>query len=191
LDDQAAWTHATRGITDDTGEERATMTDFEQSLQARLARNAELAAERAQAEEQMDRARAEAEEQEQQRQAGLATARNDRHAALAASCQDLVDQLKASAPEQFVVRTGWTSTGEEYIAKISTRKLHPARTLFIELDRDDDEVLVRWTTDVGNTIELWRLLEMTPEMLGEMLLQVADQELWDTATEPPPFPTTS
>jgi hypothetical protein len=177
--------------TDDTGEERATMTDFEQSLQARLARNAELAAERAQAEEQMDRARAEAEEQEQQRQAGLATARNDPHAALAASCQDLVDQLKASAPEQFVVRTGWTSTGEEYIAKISTRRLRPARTLFIELDRDDDEVLVRWTTDVGNTIELWRLLEMTPEMLGEMLLQVADQQLWDSATEPPPYPTAS
>jgi hypothetical protein len=189
LDDQAAWTHATRGITDDTGEERATMTDFEQSLQARLARNAELAAERAQAEEQMDRARAEAEEQEQQRQAGLATARNDRHAARAASGQDLVGQLKASAPEQFVVRTGWTSTGEEHIAQNSTRRQRPARTLFIELDRDAAEVLARWTTDVGNTIELWRLLEVTPEMLGEMLLQIADQEVWHGATAPPPYPT--
>jgi len=164
------------------------MTDFEQSLQARLARNAELAAERAKAEEEMDRARAAAEEQERRRQADQATARNEHHAALATACQDLVDQLKASAPEQFVVRTGWTSTGEEYIAKVSTRGLRPARTLFIELDRDDDEVLARWTTDVGNTIELWRLLEVTPEMLGEMLLQIADQELWDGATAPPPYP---
>lgn len=164
------------------------MTDFEQDLQARLARNAELAAERAQAEEEMDRARKAAEEEERQRLADLATARNERHAELATACQTLVDQLKASAPEQFVVRTGWTSTGEEYIAKISTRQLSPARTLFIELDRDDDEVLARWTTDVGNTIELWRLLEVTSEMLGQMLLQIADQELWDRATAPPPYP---
>jgi hypothetical protein len=167
------------------------MTDFQENLQARLARNAELAVERARAEEEMDQAKQRAEEQEREREAQLAQARNERHAALASSCQDLVDQLKATAPDQFVARTGWTSTGEEYIAKISTRKLHPARTLFIELDRDDDEVLVRWTTDAGNTIELWRLLEMTPEMLGEMLLQVADQQLWDSATEPPPYPTAS
>jgi len=167
------------------------MTDFEQSLQARLARNAELAAERAKAEEEMDRAHAEAEEHERQRQADLSAVRNDRHAALANACQSLVDHLKASAPEQFVVRTGWTSTGEEYIAKVSTRRLHPARTLFIELDRDDDEVLARWTTDVGNTIELWRLLEVTPEMLGEMLLQIADQTVWDGATAPPPYPTSA
>ena len=164
------------------------MSDFQENLQARLARNAELAAERARAEEEMDRAKQRAAEEERERQAELARSRSERHAALASSCQDLVDQLKATAPEQFVARTGWTSTGEEYIAKISTRKLHPARTLFIELDRDDDEVLARWTSDVGNTIELWRLLEMTPEMLGEMLLQVADQELWDNATEPPPYP---
>jgi hypothetical protein len=167
------------------------MTDFEQSLQARLARNAELAAERAKAEEEMDRARAEADEQERERQAALSTARSDRHTDLAKACQDLTDQLKASAPEQFVVRTGWTSSGEEYIAKISTRRLRPARTLFIELDRDDDEVLARWTTDVGNTIELWRLLEVTPEMLAEMLLQIADQAAWDGATAPPPYPTTA
>ena len=165
------------------------MTDFEQSLQARLARNAELAAERAKAEEEMNRARREAEEQERQQQEDLANARSERHAALASACQTLVDQLKASAPEQFVVRTGWTSTGEEYIAKVSTRQLAPARTLFIELDRDDDEVLARWTTEVGNTIELWRLLEVTPEMLGEMLLQIADQELWERASAPPPYPT--
>lgn len=164
------------------------MTDFQDDLQARLARNAELAAERARAEEEMDLAKQRAEEQERERQAQLVTARNERHADLATACQNLVDQLKATAPDQFVVRTGWTSTGEEYIAKISTRTLSPSRTLFIELDRDDDEVLARWTTDVGNTIELWRLLEVTPEMIGEMLLQIADQELWDRATEPPPYP---
>lgn len=164
------------------------MTDFEQSLQARLARNAEIAAERAKAEEEMDRARQQAEERQREHEQQLARSRNERHAELAEACQHLVDQLKASAPDQFVVRTGWTSTGEEYIAKISTRQLRPARTLFIELDRDDDEVLARWTTDVGNTLELWRLLEVTSAMLGAMLLQIADQELWDRATAPPPFP---
>ena len=164
------------------------MTDFTEDLQARLARNAELAKERAKAEEEMDLAKQRAAEQEREREAALASSRSERHAELATACQSLVDQLKASAPDQFVVRTGWTSTGEEYIAKISTRKLSPARTLFIELDRDDDEVLARWTTDVGNTIELWRLLEVTPDMLGEMLLQIADQQLWDRATAPPPYP---
>lgn len=164
------------------------MSDFQENLQARLSRNAELAAERARAEEEMDRARERAAEQEREHQAQLAEDRKARHAELAAACQDLADQLKASAPDQFVVRTGWTSTHEEYIAKISTRRLRPARTLFIELDRDDDEVLARWTTDVGNTIELWRLLEVTPDMLGHMLLQIADQELWDRAEAPPPYP---
>lgn len=165
------------------------MSDFQENLQARLSRNAELAAERARAEEEMDRARERAAEQERERQAQLVEDRKARHTELAAACQDLVDRLKASAPEQFVVRTGWTSTGEEYIAKISTRQLRPARTLFIELDRDDDEVLARWTSDLGNTIELWRLLEVTPDMLGEMLLQIADQELWQRADTPPPYPT--
>jgi hypothetical protein len=164
------------------------MTDFEDGLRARLARNAELAAERARAEEEMDRAQQRAAEEERERQAKLAAARNERHAQLTHSCQELIDQLKTSAPQQFIVRSGWTSTGEEFIAKISTRQLSPARTLFIELDRDDDEVLARWTTDVGNTIELWRLLEVTPDMLAEMILQIADQELWQRAEAPPPYP---
>ena len=164
------------------------MTDFEDSLKAKLARNAQLAAQRAEAEQEMDRAQERAREEERRRRADVADARNQRHAALAAVCKDLVGQLKASAPEQFIVRTGWTSSGEEFIAKISTRQLSPARTLFIELDRDDDEVLARWTTEVGNTIELWRLLEVTEELLGELVLQVADQALWDRATAPPPFP---
>jgi hypothetical protein len=164
------------------------MTDFEQDLQARLKRNAEMAAERARAEEEMDRARRQAEEDEQRRLVEMAEARKERHAELTDTCQRLAGQLKASAPEQFVVRTGWTSSGEEFIAKISTRKLNPARTLFIELDRDDDEVLARWTTDVGNTIELWRLLEVQPDLLGQLMLQIADQALWERATAPPPFP---
>jgi hypothetical protein len=166
------------------------MTDFEESLQAKLARNAELAAERAEAEKEMDRAKERAEEQERQRAIRLADARKERHAELAKACRQLADQLKASAPQQFIVRTGWTSSGEEFITKISTRQLRPARTLFIELDRDDDEVLARWTTDVGNAIELWRLLEVTPDLLGALMLQIADQELWDRAAAPPPFPST-
>jgi hypothetical protein len=166
------------------------MSDFEDQLQARLARNAELAAKRAQAEQEMDQAKARAEADEQQRLARLADARNERHAELARSSKQLAEQLKESAPDQFVVRTGWTSSGEEFIVKISTRQLRPARTLFIELDRDDDEVLARWTTDVGNTLELWRLLEVNSALLGEMMLQIADQRLWDRAEAPPPFPST-
>lgn len=164
------------------------MTDFEDSLRAKLARNAELAAQRVEAEREMDRAKQRAEEAERRRLAELAEARNERHTQLAASCKDLAGQLKASAPDQFIVRTGWTSSGEEFIAKISTRQLTPARTLFIELDRDDDEVLARWTTDVGNSIELWRLLEVNEDLLGQLILQIADQQMWDRATAPPPFP---
>ena len=165
------------------------MTDFEDSLRARIARNAELAAQRADAEKEMDRAKQRAEEDERRRLAELAEARMERHAELAAACDRLAGQLKASAPEQFIVRAGWTSSREEFIVKISTRQLSPARTLFIELDRDDDEVLARWTTDVGNSIELWRLLEVDEALLGELVLQIADQELWNRATAPPPFPT--
>jgi hypothetical protein len=164
------------------------MTDFEDSLRAKLERNAEIAAQRAEAEQEMDRAKQRAEEEERRRLAELAEARNKRHAQLAAVCKDLADHLKASAPDQFIVRTGWTSSGEEFIAKISTRQLTPARTLFIELDRDDDEVLARWTTDVGNTIELWRLLEVDEDLLGELMLQMADQDLWNHAESPPRFP---
>ena len=149
----------------------------------------ELAAQRAEAEKEMDRAKERAREQARREAEQLAEARSERHAELAGACKRLADQLKASAPDQFIVRTGWSTSREEFIAKISTRQLSPARTLFIELDRDDDEVLARWTTDVGNTIELWRLLEVTTEMLGEMVLQIADQELWDDATAPPPYPT--
>ena len=164
------------------------MTDFTDDLQAKLARNAELAAQRAEAEKEMDRAKERAREQARREAEQLAEARSERHAELAAACKRLADQLKASAPEQFIVRTGWSTSREEFIAKISTRQLSPARTLFIELDRDDDEVLARWTTDVGNSIELWRLLGVPPDVIGQLLLQIADQDLWAHAEVPPPFP---
>ena len=164
------------------------MSDFESALQAKLARNAELAAERARAEEEMDRAKERAEEVERQRLADEHTAREARHAELADHLRQLTDQLKAASTDSFIVRTGWTESHEEFIAKISTRKLTPARTLFIELDRDDDEVLVRWTTDVGNRLELWRLLEFSTGMLGDLILQIADQDQWRGASEPPEFP---
>lgn len=164
------------------------MTDFEDSLRAKLERNAEIAAQRAEAEQEMDRAKQRAEEAERLRLAELAEARNKRHAQLAAVCKDLADHLKASAPDQFIVRTGWTSSGEEFIAKISTRQLTPARTLFIELDRDDDEVLARWHSTVGESLELYHLLEFDEHMLEELVLQVIDDELWNRATTTPRFP---
>lgn len=164
------------------------MTDFEAALQAKLARNAEIAAERHAAEARMDEAKAAAEDAARRRQAELFEQRRERHAELAAHLRTVADQLKAASPEAFIVRMGWTESGEEFIAKISSRTLTPARTLFIELDRDDDEVLARWTTGLGNSLELWRLLEVTTDMLTEMLLQAADQDLWRQATAPPSFP---
>jgi hypothetical protein len=56
------------------------------------------------------------------------------------------------------------------------------------LDRDDDEVLARWNSDVGSSLELWRLLEVEPDIITALVLQIADQELWKDATRPPPFP---
>jgi hypothetical protein len=164
------------------------MTDFETALQEQLARNADLAQQRAEAEQEMDRAiqaRLEAERQEAARQL---EARNARHTELADSLARLAAQLKAADPETFIVRSGWSSSGEEYRAKISTRKTSPARTLLIDLDRDDDQVVARWNSEVGESIELWRLLDFTPQMLAQLLLQVADQSQWDRATAPPAFP---
>src|SRR5680860_116323 len=164
------------------------MSDFESVLQVKLARNAELADERAQAEEEMDRAKAAAEERARSAGEAQQRAREARHGELTEHLRTVADGLKEASPEDFVVRLGWTQSGEEFIAKISTRQLAPARTLFIELDRDDDEVLIRWNTHVGRALELWRLLEVTPDMLSALLLQVADQSLWRGADGPPPFP---
>ena len=164
------------------------MSDFESALQARLASNAELAQRREQAEEQMDRAQTAAAERERQAAEQRRRAREARHGELTTHLRRVAEELKQASPEEFVVRMGWTESGEEFIARISTRLLHPARTLLIELDRDDDEVLVRWHSDVGHALELWRLLEVSPQMLSTLVLQVADQALWREADSPPPFP---
>ncbi|HWB72461.1 MAG TPA: hypothetical protein VG452_09590 [Egibacteraceae bacterium] len=164
------------------------MSDFEAALQAKLARNAELAREREDAERQMDRVRAEQAEQARQREIDAQQQRRARHGELVEALGAAAQQLKAASPDDFVVRLGWTESGEEFIAKISTRRLDPARSLLVELDRDDDEVLARWNSDLGNAIELWRLLEVSPALLQELVLQVADQQLWRGRSGPPPFP---
>jgi hypothetical protein len=170
--------------------ELGAMTDFQTELAARLARNAELAKERAQAEVEMDRVEREAAEAAERRERELAQARLERHAELVEQLSSVAEGLKAASPEEFVVRLGWTQSGEEFIAKLSTRKLQPARSLLIELDRDDDEVLARWNSDLGGALELWRLLEVDGRLLAELVLQVADQDLWKSLTTPPPFPST-
>ena len=164
------------------------MSDFETALAAQLQRNAELDAERREREHELERFLAEREEAERAANEAAAAARRQRHAELADHLARLAAQLKASDAEAFVVRTGWTQTGEEFVAKLSTRTLAPPRSLFIELDRDDDHVLARWTSEVGTAIELWRLLEVTPELLTKLVLQVADQAAW-RGPSPPPFPT--
>ena len=164
------------------------MSDFESALEAKLARNAEIARERERSEEAMRQWEAEREEERKAEAVRLRQARNERHAELARHLQQVANQLKQSAPETFIVRMGWTESGEEFIAKLSTRLLQPARSLLVELDRDDDEVLARWNSDVGTALELWRLLEVEPALLTELVLQVADQDLWRDADRPPAFP---
>ncbi len=164
------------------------MTDFEAALRAKLDRNAQLAAEREEAEADWERFQRERQEEERRREQEQRTAREGRHGVLVEALTAAAKGLKSMSPEGFIVRLGWTQSGEEFIAKISTRLMEPARTLLVELDRDDDEVLARWHSDVGNSLELWRLLEVTPELLQGLVLHVADQELWRTSNRPPPFP---
>jgi len=164
------------------------VTDFSSRLASSISNNERLATERAEAEQRMDLAAEEARDAAARREAELAQARRDRHALLVEHLQRVTTDLKAAATEDFVVRLGWTADGESYIAKVSTRTVTPARTLFVELDRDDDEVLARWNTAVGSSLDLWRLLEVGPELLEELVIQLADQSLWKGRTEPPPFP---
>lgn len=164
------------------------MTDFEAALAEQLTRNAELARQRAEAEQEMDRALEAAREQERQQALRERDERNARHAELAEQLGRLAAQVKAASPDTYIVRTGWSDSGEEFRAKVSTRKTSPARSLLIDLDRDDDQVMARWNTEVGDAVELWRLLEFTPAMLAQLLLQIGDQALWDRATAPPSFP---
>lgn len=165
------------------------MSDFADRLAVQLDRNSELEAQRLEAEKKMDRAQQDRAAAEERAAHERIAAQREHHAVLAARLEQVAKGLKAAAPEQYIVRMGWTHSGEEFIAKLSTRKMTPARSLLVELDRDDDEVLARWKTGVGDSLELWRLLEVEPALLEQLVLQVADQELWKQATEPPPFPT--
>jgi multidrug efflux pump subunit AcrA (membrane-fusion protein) len=164
------------------------MSDFEAALRSQLDRNAELASQRARAEDEMDRAAHERAEAEARAAREVASAQRERHAQLVDALTAAARGLKQAAPEDFVVRLGWTESGEEFIAKISTRLVEPSRSLLIELDRDDDEVLARWHSDIGNALELWRLLEVDPGVIQQLVLQVADQDQWRHARRPPPFP---
>lgn len=164
------------------------MSDFENALRAKLDRNAELAVLRQQAELEMDRVQQEAAERAQNERAEYRKRSDERHTILVEHLEKTASALKQASPEDFVVRMGWTSSGEEFMAKITTRTLIPARSLFIELDRDDDEVLARWHSDNGNSLELWRLLEVEPEVIEQLVLQIADQHMWRETNRPPPFP---
>ncbi len=159
------------------------MSDFEDALQQRLSGNDELAQRRAAAEQEMQRIADAAKASK----ADVAQSKVDQHATLAAHLESVAGRLKASKPDSFIVRTGWTASGEEFLTRISTRQMSPKRTLLVEVDRDDDEVLARWTSDIGNAVEIWRLLEVSPEMITEMVLQVADDTVW-IGNRPPAFP---
>lgn len=165
------------------------MSDFEDALAAKLARNAEIAQQRQENVAAMARYEQEQAEEAEREAERLRVQRRTRHGELVDALTKAAQGLKSASPEDFVVRLGWTQSGEEFIAKISTRLMEPARSLLIELDRDDDEVLARWHSDVGNSLELWRLLDVDPSLLHELVLQVADQDLWRQQTRsPPPFP---
>ena len=170
------------------GGEAMAEKDFQSALQAKLARNAELAQQREQAEEEMDRAQREAAERAEREAAERRAEQDARHGELVERLQASAKALRAASPDDFVVRMGWTQSGEEFMAKISSRRMTPARSLFVELDRDDDEVLARWHSDRGDALELWHLLEVEPDLIDQLVLQVADQEYWKQATRPPLFP---
>lgn len=164
------------------------MTDFQDALRARLQRNEEIAREREAAERKMDRVKVRQTEEAERRRREAEQARAERHAELVEHLQGLMRELVAAAPQQLDARAGWTQSGEEFVAKFATVQLQPRRSLLIELDRDDDEVLARWSSQMGDTVEMWRLSEFTREMLGELVLQVIDDELWRGRTRPPEFP---
>ena len=164
------------------------MSDFESELAARLARNSEIAQERADNTEAMREWEEQRAQREEREAAERAEARRSRFEELATQLERVATQLKESAPEQFVVRVGRTGEGDQVVARISSRVLEPARALLVELDLPDDEVLARWTSDVGGSLEMWRVMEVEDSLLTELVLQVADQELWRSARRPPAFP---
>lgn len=164
------------------------MADFQDALQAKLTRNVEVDREHEQEERERRLAEAEHREEQERRHREEQERRDARHAELVAHLQGLLAEVERSATADFVSRGGWTESGEEFVVKVTSVRLSPRRSLFVELDRDDDEVLARWTSEVGESIEMWRLLEFTPDMLDELLLKLVDQEIWRDASRPPPFP---
>lgn len=162
------------------------MNDFDDALQARLQRNQELAEERERAEEEMDRAAERVEEQQRREAEELRRRQDERHRELADRLEEMVAAIRTTAPE-VDVRAGWSRSGEEYLARFGSTS-RPKRSLTVELDRDDDEVLARWHSDVGDSLELWHLLEFDTGMLEQLVLQVIDDELWSAAKRPPAFP---
>ncbi|MDX1619591.1 MAG: hypothetical protein R3320_01275 [Nitriliruptorales bacterium] len=163
------------------------MTDFEDALRARLERNDRLAEERARAEEEMDRAAERVAAEQEREEAERRRQQDERHRELADRLETMVAMIRDSAPDMDV-RAGWSRSGEEYLAKFATTRKRPRRSLTIELDRDDDEVLARWHSAVGDSLELWHLLEFDVQMLEQLVLQVIDDELWSGAKRPPSFP---
>lgn len=164
------------------------MDGFEDVLKAKLARNAELAQEQERAEREAERLRAAHAAETERRERELDQARRARHAELVERLQRLAEQVDLTSPEHLVVRMGWSASGEEFMAKVQTIQLRPSRSLLVQLDRDDDQVLARWSSTVGDAVEMWRLLEFSPEMLDELFLQALDQELWYRRDSPPSFP---
>lgn len=164
------------------------MSDFEDALQGRLARNEELAAERRQAEQAMDRAQEQARERERRRREQERSRRRERHDELTRHLRELLAKLEDTATQQVITRSGWTESGEEFLAKLETIGLDPRRSLLLELDRDDDEVLARWHSEVGDSLELYRLTDVSTRVLDELVLGLIDQELWQDRSGPPSFP---
>lgn len=163
------------------------MDDFEERLRAKLERNVEVDEERERARQEFEEYEAQRAADEQERERRAEEVRHESHADLVDHLEELIGTVQGSS-DDVIVRAGWSDSGEEFVAELSTVQLDPARTLFIELDRDDDEVLARWTSDEGEAVEIWRLHEFDADMLQELVLQVIDQELWAPGSGTPAFP---
>lgn len=164
------------------------MADFEDQLRAKLERNTEVDEERQAAREEFERHEAEREAEAERREREQRSAREQRHTELVERLEQLIGTVQRTSPENVVARAGWSDSGQEYVAELATVQLDPSRTLFVELDRDDDEVLARWTSSEGDAVEIWRLLDFDPGMLEELILQLIDQELWRPGGGTPDFP---
>lgn len=167
---------------------RIALDEFHDALKQTLARNEAVERERREEVEQRRREEEQQRAAEQERRRAEQARRDTRHGELVQHLEALLRDLIETAPDRFVARGGWTESGEEYVVKVGTVQMRPRRSLFLEIDRDDDEVLARWSSDIGESIEMWRLLEVEPAMLTRLLLQLADHEAWLDADRPPAFP---